>query len=102
MTRPVIKMGCGTLPVAGVLLGLLGVVVGAVAGPVVAPVLPVVPPLPVVAGGVVVPPLLWPMTAIGISRPMAAAVVIALTQIFEAIPPPLTAHIIPPKVKLRM
>jgi hypothetical protein len=42
------------------------------------------------------------MTAIGISKPTAAAVAIALTQIFEAMPPPLTAHIIPPKIALRM
>ena len=42
---------------------------------------------------------LWPgpMTAVGISKPTAPAAVIALTQIFEAIPPPLTALIIPPK-----
>src|ERR1022692_1042493 len=63
--------------------------------PVAAPVLPV-------AGGVVVPPVPWPMTAIGISKPTAAAIAIALTQIFEAMPPPLTAHIIPPKIALRM
>jgi hypothetical protein len=37
------------------------------------------------------------MTAIGIHKPMATAV-IALAQIFKAIPPPLTADIIPPKL----
>jgi hypothetical protein len=90
-------MGCGTLTGAGVLVGLVVVVVGegVVVRPVAAPVLPVV-------GVVVVPPVLWPMTASGISRLKATAVVLALTQIFEAIPPPLTAHIIPPKIALRM
>src|SRR5664279_3256792 len=86
ITRPLRKMGCGTPAGAGVLVGLVAVGKGAV----VRPVLPVlVPPLPVV-GGVVVPPVPWPMTASGSSKPTAAAAVIALTQIFEAIPPPLT------------
>src|ERR1022692_2289336 len=88
ITRPLRKMGCGTPTDAGVPVGLGVVVVGegvVVVRPVAAPVLPV-------AGGVVVPPVPWPMTAIGISKPTAAAVAIALTQIFEAMPPPLTAH----------
>jgi hypothetical protein len=42
------------------------------------------------------------MTAAGINKPTAAAAVIVLTQFFEAIQPPLTAHIIPPKTGLRM
>jgi hypothetical protein len=88
-------MGCGTLTGAGVLVGLVVVVDGegvVVVRPVAAPVLPVV-------DVVVVPPVLWPMTASGISRPKATAVVLALTQIFEAIPPPSTAHIMPPKLR---
>src|ERR1039457_6961802 len=92
ITRPLRKMGCGTLTGAGVLVGLVVVVDGEGVGvvrPVAAPVLPVV----------VVPPVLWPMTASGISRPKATAVVLALTQIFEAIPPPSTAHIMPPKLR---
>jgi hypothetical protein len=36
------------------------------------------------------------MTATGNNKPAAAAAAIALTQFFEAIPPPLTAYIIPP------
>src|ERR1035438_1303073 len=81
ITRPVRKMGCGTPAGAVVVVGVELVVVGegGVVRPVVAPVLPV-------AGGVVAPPVVWPVTAIGMSRPRAAAVVIALTQIFEAIP----------------
>jgi hypothetical protein len=39
------------------------------------------------------------MTATGINKPTAAAAVIALTQFFEAIKPPLAAHIIPPKLR---
>jgi hypothetical protein len=81
---------------AGVLVGLVELVEGVVVRPVVVPVLPVlVPPPP--AGGAVVPPLLWPMTAMGTHNPMAAAVN-ALAQIFKAMPPPLTADIIPPKL----
>jgi hypothetical protein len=49
-----------------------------------------------VVGGAVVPPVLWQMTAAGNHKPTAAAAVIALTQLFEAIPPPLIAYIIPP------
>ena len=97
-------MGCGMLAAAGVLVGLVvvGVVEGVVVRPVVGPVLPVlVPPVPVV-GGVVVPPVPWPVTAIGINKPTTAAAVIALTQFFEAILPPWTAHIIPPKIALRL
>src|ERR1035441_7649743 len=80
ITRPLRKMGCGTPTDAGVLVGLVVVVVGegvVVVRPVAAPVL-----LPV-AGGVVVPPVPWPMTAIGISKPTAAAVAIALTRSAE-------------------
>jgi hypothetical protein len=87
-------MGCGMLTGDGVLFGLVVVVEGVVGRPVVGAAVPVpvpvvVPPPPDV-GGVGVPPLPWPMTAIGINNPTAAAAVIALTQIFEAIPPPLT------------
>jgi len=95
ITRPLTKMGCGMLTAAGVLVvGLVVVGEGVVGRPVVGapPGLPVVPP---VDGGAVVPPLPWPMTAIGMNKPTAAAV-IALTQFFEAIPPPLTVYIIPP------
>jgi hypothetical protein len=92
-------MGCGMLTAAGVLFGLVVFVVGegVVVRPGVTPppVLPVVPPVPVV-GGAVVPPVLWQMTATGNNKPTAAAAAIALTQLFEAIPPPLTAYIIPP------
>src|SRR5450759_3067878 len=84
ITRPLTKMGCGMLTAAGVLVGLVVVTLGE--GVVVRP--GVAPP----------PPVLWPMTAIGIKKPTAAAAVIALTQFFEAIPPPLTAHIIPPEL----
>src|ERR1035437_3634217 len=99
ITRPLTKMGCGTLTAAGLLVGLVVVVVGESVGvrpvdgaPPTVP--PVVPPVPVL-GGVAVPPVLWPMTAIGNMKPTAAAAVNALTQFFEAIPPPLTGYIVP-------
>jgi hypothetical protein len=97
ITRPLTKMGGGMLTAAGVPFGLVVVGEGVVVRPGMAPppVLPVVPPVPVV-GGAVVPPVLWQMTATGNNKPAAAAAAIALTQFFEAIPPPLTAYIIPP------
>src|SRR5712664_2424297 len=87
ITRPLTKIGCGMLT-PGVVVGLVvfvfvGVVVRPTDWTVVVGVLPVVLPVPVV-GGVVVPPLLWPMTATGINNPTPAAAVIALTQILEA------------------
>jgi hypothetical protein len=91
-TRPLTRMGCGRLAAAGVLVWLGEVVDGRLAGvrPVEAPVPPVVPPdvppVPVL-GGAVVPPLPWPVTADGISK-LTAAAVTAITQFFEAIPPP--------------
>ena len=50
------------------------------------PVLPVEAPAPV--DGAPAPPVACPVTHTGISKPTAAAAVIALTQTFEAIPPP--------------
>jgi hypothetical protein len=91
-------MGCG-MPVPGVVVGLVVVVdgEGVAVRPVVAPVPPpVLGPLPVV-GGVVVPPVPCPITAAGIDNPRTAAAEIALTQTFEAIPPPLTCPHYPTK-----
>src|ERR1035441_6760300 len=76
VTRPLTKMGCGTLVAPDVLVGL---VVGSdegVAGPVVPPTPPLLPVAPPVPPAGAAPPLLWPMTAAGIDRPTAIAAVI--------------------------
>jgi len=93
------KIGCGRFITCGVVgLVVVGLVVVRPGVVVPTPVLvfPVVPPLVPVDGGVV-PPFACPKTTAGIEKPKATAVVIALTQIFEVIPPPFDCPYYPTK-----
>src|ERR1039458_9829311 len=103
MTRPLRNIGVGIevgwVVVVGMVVELVRVpVVDVIPVPPMLPVPPVLPVLPVlpVDGAVVAPPLVCAQTA-AIDKADTAANAIALTQIFEAIPPPLPGPIMPPK-----